>query len=180
MKELIINYRNPDAITKSPCIFKIWAGNHYYIWKTVNIRPLMDHMKDQLSKEIEVPKKESQFYKLVTYCQARKINELSIEVIGNYPDKQLELLMDEYNLLQASKRDKKCLNRIFINHDKYPRWISQDTINNFKAYYTTGKNVGSSVKDKNLRKFLNGIVSREMTHEEFVEKIYTYVKTRYK
>lgn len=181
MKPVTLNYKNPDKISKDQTLFKIWAGTHYYIWKSNNVRPLMENVKEQLTKEIEVPKMDSIFYKLVEHCRARKIYELSIEIIKNYPVDQLALLMDEYNMLQVAKKDKKCLNREFVNHKTYQRWVTQETINNFKIYYTKGKNVGSSVKDKNLLKFLNGIVAKEgMTHEEWVEKIYNYVRTRYK
>lgn len=180
MKPISLNYKNPDKISQEQCIFKIWAGTHYFVWKTNGIRPLMNRVADQITKEMLVPKKDSIFSKLVTHCLVRKITELSIEVIKNYPTDQHALLMDEYNLLQASKKDKKCLNKDFVNHKSYPRWITQESMNNFKIYYTQGKNVGSSIKDKNLRKFLNGIVYKEMTGDEFVERIFTYVKTRYK
>lgn len=170
-----INYRNPELITSEPCLFKIWAGNHYYIWKCNSIRPLMASVQKQITKEVEVPKRDSIFYKLVEHCRAKRIAELSIEVIKNYPANILTLLIDEYDNLQAAKKDKKCLNRVFVNHQKYQKWISQEVINNFKIYYTKGKVVGSSTKDKNLRKFLSTKVDAET-----LEKIFIYIKERYK
>lgn len=177
-----LNYRNPELLlSKTPCIFKMWAGNSYYIWKTQNAKALIQTVVEtQIAKEIEVPKLDSIFSKLVEFCRDKKVKEISIEILKNYPGNELKLLQDEYDLLQAAKKDKKCLNKEFVNHKSYPRWISQEVINNFKIYYTKGKNVGSSVKDKNLRKFLNTLVKKNELDPPAVEKIYEYIKTRYK
>ena len=182
MQTLKLNYRNIDLVqSKTPCLFKIWAGDRYFIWKSVNVKTLMaDVVAKQISKEVEVPKLDSIFLKLVEHCRAKKIQEVTIEILKNYQENELKLLQDEYDLLRASKDDKKCLNKLFVNHESYPRWISQEVINNFKIYYTKGRNVGSSTKDKNLRSFLNKLVKKEQIQKDSIEKIFTYIKERYK
>lgn len=175
-KEIKLNFRNIELVqAKTPCLFKIWAGNKYYIWKSNSVRPLMESVTEkQLSKEVEVPKLDSIFKKLVDHLRTAKLSEVTVEVIKNYNDPYL-LLKDEYDMLQAAKKDKKCLNLEFVNHKLYPKWISQEAINNFKIYYTKGKKVGSSDKDKRLLKFLNYRCEKELS-----EAIYQYVKKNYK
>lgn len=182
MAKLKLNYRNIDLVlSKTPCLFKIWCGDRYFIWKSVNVKPLMtDVVEKQISKEVEVPKLDSIFSKLVEHCRAKKIQEVTIEVLKNYPSNELKLLQDEYDLLRVSKDDKKCLNKEFVNHKLYPRWISQEVQNNFKLYYTKGRNVGTSTKDKNLRGFLNKLAKKEQIQSESIEKIFEYIKLRYK
>ena len=114
-------------------------------------------VETQIAKEIEVPKLDSIFSKLVEFCRDKKVKEISIEILKNYPGNELKLLQDEYDLLQAAKKDKKCLNKEFVNHKSYPRWISQEVINNFKIYYTKGKRVGPACSRKNIRIHQNSI-----------------------
>lgn len=174
MKELKLTYHNPEKITGEPALFKIWVGKKYYIWKLLNLNTLKKVTAPQIAKEMGLPKSTSIFYKLVMHAISIRAVEISVEIIGTYND-NFELLKDEYELLKAAKKDKYCLNQNFINHDKYPSWISQEAINQFKTYYTKGKNVGSSAKDKRLLRFLNTHCEKELTGI-----IYKYVKDKYK
>ena len=180
MKPIIISYRNPEIITPAnrvkpkAVLFKMWVGSKYFIYKSMDVKALMKNLQLQLAKEIEVPKLDSIFRKLTDHCRSSKTFEISIEAIKGYSE-VFNLLCDEYDQLQAAKKDKKCLNTTFVNHQHYPRWVSQEDINNFKIYYTKGKNVGSSAKDKRLTKFLNTWCEKELA-----EKIYIYVKKNYK
>lgn len=165
---------NKDYKHGNPTLFKIWCGKKYYIWKSNSVKALMQKVvESQIQKEIQVPKATSIFYKLSQHCKAKKVDVIVVEVL--MVASPYNILVAEYDMLQASKKDENCLNMTFSNHDTYPRWIPQDDINAFKTYYTKGKKVGSSDKDKRLRKFLSTKVEKDL-----LDKIVAYVKKNYK
>lgn len=167
---------NPEALEKvymKPLLIKMMVGDRYLFWKVLKISTAIK-ITGQIEKELRLPDKKSFFYNLTNWIRKSKIYEIRIEVISGY-DNKAQLLIDEYNLISENKSDKKLLSNE-PNIKFYPRWIPQDDINVFKKYYTTGKNTGSSNKDKNLRRFLN---TMELAPDQ-VDKIYNYMKTRYK
>lgn len=177
-----LHFKNPELKTTEPCIFKMYVGNKYYIWKTLNIGPMVANLVQQIDREVKQFKETSAISKVVQEIIDTKVGVLDIEIVKSYSnDTRLQLLIDERNLLLSAKKDKNCLNLTFSNHDIYPKWMDQQTINEFKEYYTTGKNKGSSVKDKNLRTFLKRIAAKNYkSQDDFVEEVFNYIKSRYK
>lgn len=167
---------NPELLEKNrdkPLLLKLMIGNKYMFWKVLKISTALD-LKDQLTREVKVPNTKSVFYKLVNWIRKSKIYELRIEIISGYDDKS-QLLINEYNLIKHNRSDKNLLVKE-SNIDYYPKWIPQDAINIFKKFYTTGKQTGASNKDKNLKRFLNTLD----LNKDITDKIYNYLKTRYK
>lgn len=174
-----IQYLNPESKTNKPCIFKLYAKKKYVIVKTMEISPLIANLKEQLAREVRTFKEGSIFSKLVKEIVRTGHTVLGAEIVST-PETRLDLLIEEYNMLKEAKEDKNCLNVSFSNHDYYPRWIDQTTINEFKEYYTKGNRVGSSVKDKKLRRFIRNISQKDMYLDDFVDKVCSYVKENYK
>ncbi len=176
-------YLNHEKKTDFPCIFKIWVGKKYYIFKTIKITPLLANLMKQIDREVQVFREDSALLNLIKEVVSTGAGIVNIEIVKNYPDTdnqhRFKLLVDEYQALQAAKKDKNCLNDKFINHDRYPKWIDQQTINEFKDFYSKGKK-GSSVKDSNLRKYLRKIGQKPMLLDDFVDHVSAYVKERYK
>lgn len=170
---VLVNPEVLERVYSKPLLIKMMVGDRYLFWKVLKISSALK-ITSQIEKELRIPDKKSFFYNMTTWIRKSKIHEIRIEVIGGY-DNKAQLLIDEYNLITENKSDKKLLSKE-PNIKFYPKWVPQDDINVFKKYYTTGKNTGSSNKDKNLRRFLNTLE----LDTETVDKIYNYMKTRYK
>lgn len=172
-------HKTPDKLTEQKCLFKLSIGSKYLIFKTLDLKPFLARLSMQLSREIAVLDEKSVFVNLVKEIVRTKCGVLEVEILGNYKE-SLDLLIDEYGALKEASKDKNCLNTSFANYNHYPKWVDQTSINNFKEYYTKGKNTGTSVKDKKFRRFIRDISQKDMYLDDFVNKVCAYVKKNYK
>lgn len=171
--------QNPNSSEHKKCLIKLFVFDKYLIFKTLDLKPFLVRLGAQLSREIAVLDEKSVFVNLVKEIVRTKCGVLEVEILGNYKE-SLDLLIDEYDALKEASKDKNCLNTSFANYNHYPKWVDQTSINNFKEYYTKGKNTGTSVKDKKFRRFMRDISQKDMYLDDFVNKVCAYVKKHYK
>lgn len=157
---------------KGTCVFKLVFGTKYYIFKGLKIEKTVENLSKQIWKELNNPKEDSILFKVIAYIQKSRVTMMKVELIKE-SDSIVDLLMTEYEALQAAKNDVNCLNTRFFNNEYFPNWIPQSAVNEFNRRLQGGKPTDT---DKNLKRFL----SRLIEGEEAIEKIVQYVKEHYK
>lgn len=176
---MLYTFKNPLQKNKKKCLFKLIVNGKYLIFKCLELDPFLARISIQLDKEVQVIKESSVFVNLVKEISKKKIGIIDVEILGTY-ESSFDILVSEYNALMDAAKDPKCLNVSFSNHEYYPNWIDQSSINSFKDYYTKGKNNGASAKDKRFRRFIRDIAQKDMYLDDFVNKVCAYVKKNYK
>lgn len=157
---------------KGTCVFKLIFGTKYYIFKGLRIEKTVENISRQIWKELNNPKEDSILFKVIAYIQKSRVTIMKVEVIKE-SDSIVDLLMTEYEALQAAKNDVNCLNTKFFNNEYFPNWIPQVAVNDFNKLLQGAKPTDT---DKNLKRFLTRLIEGE----EAIEKIIEYVKKNYK
>jgi hypothetical protein len=156
------------------------SGKKYFIFKGLKIALTIENLSKQIYRELNSShqKEDSILFKVIAYIRTSKVTTMQVEVIREVDD-TVELLMTEYESLQAAKGDSDCLNTRFTNLDYYPHWIPQYAINDFV------KRLGGIKprdKDKNLLKFLKTTLeaAKAKNPDEVAESIVSYLTKRYR
>lgn len=162
-----VRKRNPTAI------FKLRFGTtRYFLYKGLRVDRTVQSLAEQIQREKPRQKEDSILFKVVAFINRHRIEMMKVEVIREIDD-PVELLMAEYEALQAAKDDPNCLNTRFTNNEHFPKWIPQTAINEFNKRL---QGVKPTDKDKNLKRFL----SRHIKGTEAKQKIFDYIKTHYR
>lgn len=157
---------------RGTCVFKLIFGTRYFIYKGLKISKTVENLSAQIHKELNNPKENSILFKVIAYLHKSRTTLMRVEVIEE-SDAIVDLLMTEYNVLQAAKKDVNCLNTRFYNNEYFPNWIPQSAVNEFQKRLQGTKPTDT---DKNLKRFL----SRLIEGDDAIEKIIEYVKKNYK
>lgn len=157
---------------KGTCVFKLIFGTKYYIFKGLRIEKTVENISRQIWKELNNPKEDSILFKVIAYIQKSRVTIMKVELIKE-SDSIVDLLMTEYEALQAAKNDVNCLNTKFFNNEYFPNWIPQVAINDFNKLLHGAKPTDT---DKNLERFL----SRRIDDKEVIQAVIEYVKKNYK
>ena len=161
-----VKRRNPTAV------FKLLFGQRYFIFKGLRIAHTVETLSKQIHREKANPSEDSLLIKAIEYIRRARITTMTVEVICEQ-ENPVELLMCEYEALQAAKSDKNCLNSRFINNEYFPQWISQTAINEFNLRLQGRKPTNH---EKNLKRFL----SNHLENAEIVEKVFKYVTEHFR
>lgn len=161
-----------DDKRKETCVFKLFFGTKYFIFKGLRISKTVENLSYQIHKELNNPKEDSILFKVVAYVRKSRTTMMRVELIKE-SDAIVDLLWAEYKALQAAKNDVNCLNTRFINNEYFPNWIPQSAVNEFNRRLLGAKPTDT---DKNLKRFL----SRHIEGKEVIEKVIQYVKEHYK
>jgi hypothetical protein len=154
------------------CVFKLWFGKKYFIYKALNLHQLLESFSAQIHREKESHKENSILYNVAKYVKKNRVTMMQVEVL-KVTDEHVDLLMTEYEALQDAKDDENCLNMTKVNNEHFPRWVSQAAINEFHKLLQGEK---MPDKQKNLRRHLKANVD----DPETMEKIFKYVTTHFK
>lgn len=160
--------RNPTAV------FKLVFGttHRYFIFKGLRIYQTAESLSKQINKEINEPKEDSIMFKVVAYIKRARPAIMNVELIfesDSYPD----ILMAEYEALQAAKKDPNCLNTRFTNIEYFPHWISHKVAQDYLKWHGGRKPTN---KEKNLRKFLN----TQIRGKDAIDAIVDYIKDKWR
>lgn len=111
-----------DAPYKSTtCVFKLWFGTRYFIWKTKSLHAGINKIAIELDRKLRLGFEPDNFYApILRYIRSARIGLFRVEVLKETED-PAELLIFEFKALQAAKDDKKCLNKIF--EPQVPQWV---------------------------------------------------------
>lgn len=117
----IFPHRFVAEYQNAPSVYKMWVGDHYFIWKCRAIINSMYHMGGDIERKIRRGCREDYaLYKLVSHIASSRAQEIVVEAIIQSQDPLL-LLKTEYDLLVSSETDPKCLNLKFTPH--IPSWM---------------------------------------------------------
>lgn len=162
---------NPDVESRNPTgIFKLkfgLSGEKYFIYKGMKLATTVENLSKQIIREWNHPKDDSILLKVIEYLRRSRVTEMSVEVIKESDD-HVDILLEEYQALQAAKDDTNCLNTRFVNNEYFPQWISQTAINEFHKRL---QGVKEPAHYKNLHRFL----SRNIEDPDLAQKVYEYV-----
>lgn len=169
--------RNPTGVFKLR--FGL-SGKKYFIFKGLKIAMTVENLSKQIYRELnsQFQKEDSILFKAIAYIRSSKVTTMQVEVVMEVDD-TVELLLTEYETLQAAKNDSDCLNTRFTNTDYYPHWIPQVAINDFLKRLG---GVKPRDKDKNLLKYLKGTLKDAKTkdYDTVAVNIVTYITQRYR
>lgn len=163
----------------SMAVYRLWFGKKYFIFKGMKLAQSIENVSAQIKREIQVPKENSIMIKLVAYVRSARVTIMDVEVLKETDD-QVDLLLTEYEWLQASKKDEDCLNTDFVNNEHFPRWMAQTAINEFHKRL---QGIKPPDKHKYLKMYLRtSLVSikKEAEREEVVEKLFKYITERFR
>lgn len=158
-------FKDPyDSVT---CVFKLWFGGKYFIFKGLKLHSAAENLSIQIHRELNKPKEDSILFKVIAYIKRARVVTMTVEIVHETDD-PVELLKVEYEQLQKAKKDPNCLNTRFTNNDYYPKWIPQTAIHEFNKQLQ-----GTRMPDKqrNLRRFL----SKYTKDSSDLEKIFEYI-----
>lgn len=114
------------------CVYKIWAGDKFYMWKCQALHNSMHHTGGDLERMIRSgPKPGHLFSKLVDHIVAADISELEVEMMLQSED-AAELLKYEHNLLKLEEYNPLCLNKSFVPH--IPKWMPAPSIDQYNKW----------------------------------------------
>jgi hypothetical protein len=164
---------DPGSVT---CVFKLWFGKKYYIYKALKLHQLLENLSAQIHRERQNVKENSILFEVIKYINKSRVTMMEVEVL-KATDEYVDLLMTEYEALQEAKDDDNCLNLKFVNHEHFPNWMPQVAINEF-----TKRLQGEKMPDKhrNLRRFLNANLPDTKDKADVVEKFFKYVTKHFK
>jgi uncharacterized protein YueI len=148
------------------------SGEKYFIFKGLKIANTVENLSTQIHRERLTPKEDSILFKVIAYIRRAKVTSMKVEVISEN-DNPVGLLINEYEALQAAKKDVNCLNTRFVNNEYFPNWLPQDAVNEFNKRLVGTKPTDS---DKKLKRFLKNLIEGD----EAIEKIIDYIKKHYK
>lgn len=131
-------FRKPHPSTS--CIFKMWFGKKYLIWKGKALHQSVNTVSVDLDRRLRLGCDEESVYKhAVAYIRKARIALFEVEVVFA-SDEPVELLRREYELLKEGSQDPDCLNTSF--DPLLPKWITADHIekyDNWKKLLTQKK-----------------------------------------
>jgi len=115
------------------CVYKIWFGKKYLIWKGKSLMQSAIIMADSIERYIRLKKNEPESWlcKICDHIKKEKITSARIEVVDNDFIKEgtktqldvYRMLKLEQALLDESERSRTCLNN---NEQAYvPSWMSE-------------------------------------------------------
>lgn len=120
-----------EAIEKM-CVFRIWAGEKYFIWKGKSFPDAAYYISETIDRTLRKPEcKGSEIVSLLVK-EIEDNRHLFVEVEAvHYASSPFDLLFTEYSMLQDAKGDPNCLNKQFLPH--LPKWIPEVDINAYQS-----------------------------------------------
>jgi hypothetical protein len=163
----------PELARRNPTgVFRLLFGKKYFIFKGLRIVNTIEGLSKQIHREKFTPKEDSILFKAVAYVRKARITVMEAELLFE-SDAIVDVLLAEYEALQAAKNDPDCLNTRFYNNEYFPNWIPQAVINDFNSRLQGTKATDS---DKNLKRFL----TRNVKDPATVQKVMDYVTTHFR
>lgn len=128
----IFPHKFREEYPNKSCVYKIWVGDGFFIWKAQSLHNSMYHIGGDMERRIRLgPKPGHLFSKMEEYIISSLATEVEVEVLLQSDD-PFELLKLEYTLLQESKENPTCLNVSFLPCT--PKWISEEIINEYNKW----------------------------------------------
>lgn len=165
-------YTFKDEYDSTTCVFKLWFGTRYFIFKGLKLKNTVENLSTQIHRERRRPKEDSILIKVIAYITKARMTSMVVERIFE-SDAIAQVLMVEYEELQKAKKDPNCLNARFTNTEYYPKWVPQVAINEFTKQL---QGPAMSHKEKNLKKVLSKCIKKQGD----VQKIMKYIGERFK
>lgn len=165
-------YTYKEEYETGTCVFKLWFGSRYFIFKGLNFKTTVENLSKQIHRERTRPKDDSILTSVIAYINKARVTSMVVEKVCE-ADAIAVLLMEEYEALQEAKNDPNCLNTRFTNTDYYPHWVPQVAINEFTKQL---QGPVMSHKEKNLKRFL----SKYIKNQEHLQEIMGYIGERFK
>ena len=163
-------FNNPEQ-SNCMAVFRLNIGTKYFIYKGLKVKKTVEGMSAQIHRERNNLKENSILFKVVTYIRQKRVTQMTVDVIKE-TDHPVDLLIAEYEALQAAKTDSNCLNITFFNNEYYPGWIPQKAVVEYNKWLQ-GEEMPNT--HKNLKDFLIKHVDKNVA-----DKIFKYVTERFK
>lgn len=121
-----------DDYTSASCVYKLWFGKKYFIWKAKALFQSVDTMSVDIDRRLRNGMKEGDMYTLViAHIKRARVTQMEAEAIV-FNDNPEELLIAEYEALKAAKGDPDCLNMGFYPY--LPKWIPESAVKVLEEY----------------------------------------------
>jgi len=124
MHKFTVKLRNSISNPKSPYVYIVWFGEHFYIHKSKEFNKGYEYFLNSVYKGTLDKFCSDYFKNVVALCKKYPaLHKIEIEPVST--GKPQYILRKEKVLLQSYKKDPKCLN----NFDKYqliPEWCSRE------------------------------------------------------
>lgn len=132
MKSSPFRYQAPSNEPSAPCVFKLWFGKKFLIWKAKALMQSLDQVAAEVDRGIRLgPREGNAFAKAAEYARKGRITIFTVEIMLS-SDKPVALLRSEYLLLKKHFNSDDCLNVMPEPH--IPKWIPQEDVLSFNKW----------------------------------------------
>lgn len=136
-----------EAYQSNSCIFKMWFGQNYFLWKSKALHQSVNQFAVEIDRRLRLGCKpdDTVYPKIVTYIRRARVSLFEVEVVYE-SDNPAEILIQEHKLLLAAKKDEKCLNISFTPY--IPKWIPESAEKEYTDWKTSLQRKKKEVKTK--------------------------------
>lgn len=112
-----------EAYPSETCVFKIWFGQRYFIWKCKALHQAVNNISVEIDRRLRLGLKDGDIYeKIVKYIRKARVAQFEVEVVFK-SDNPVDVLKYEHKALKSAQKDELCLNTIFI--PGLPKWVPE-------------------------------------------------------
>lgn len=129
-----------ESYPSETCVFKIWFGQRYFIWKAKALHQSVNNISQEIDRRLRLGLKEGDIYeKIVKYIRKARVSQFEVEMVFS-SDNPVEILKYEHKVLKEAMKDDMCLNTLFV--PGAPKWVPETAVeeyNKWKQELTTIK-----------------------------------------
>lgn len=121
-----------EAYPSETCVFKIWFGQRYFIWKCKALHQAVNNISVEIDRRLRLGIKDGDIYeKIVKYIRKARVSQFEVEMLLKSDD-PVEILQYEHKVLKAAQKDEMCLNTLFVPGS--PKWVPETAINEYNKW----------------------------------------------